>query len=252
ITEITEGIGDSGFRAGIIGEIGTMAVTATEERILRASARAQLATGAAISLHTHPNFRHGERIVGILTGEGVPVDRIIVGHMDENLVGFGPGLAHMDYHRRLADLGVWLQYDTFGAECYYDSTGLREPLDAERASAVAIIAARATSASCCSAWTSGSSRASSATAAWGTTICSPPSPSCSARPASATPRSRQCWWTTRARRSRSPSPEAARPALLLEFGDHGEMIRWPDTVHRGGAAQPDRLHPAAALPVRAD
>jgi len=142
ITEITDGIGDSGMRAGIIGEIGTMSVTPTEERILRASAHAQLATGAAISLHTHPNFRHGERIVGILTGEGVPVDRIIVGHMDENLVGFGPGLAHMDYHRRLADLGVWLQYDTFGAECYYDSTGLREPLDAERASAVAIIAAR--------------------------------------------------------------------------------------------------------------
>ena len=142
ITEITDGIGDSGFRAGIIGEIGTMAVTDSEERILRASARAQLATGAAISLHTHPNFRHGEQIVGILTGEGVPVDRIIVGHMDENLVGFGPGLAHMDYHRKLADLGVWLQYDTFGAECYYDGTGLREPLDSERASAVAIIAER--------------------------------------------------------------------------------------------------------------
>jgi phosphotriesterase-related protein len=62
--------------------------------------------------------------------------------MDENLVGFGPGLAYMDYHRKLADLGVWLQYDTFGAECYYDGTGLREPLDSERASAVAIIAAR--------------------------------------------------------------------------------------------------------------
>ena len=142
ITEITDGIGDSGIRAGIIGEIGTMSVSPAEDRILRASARAQLATGAAISLHTHPNFRHGEQIIGILTGEGVPTDRIIVGHMDENLVGFGPGLAHMDYHRRLADLGVWLQYDTFGAECYYDGTGLREPLDAERASAVAIIAAR--------------------------------------------------------------------------------------------------------------
>jgi phosphotriesterase-related protein len=142
ISEVSDGIGDSGIRAGIIGEIGTMSVTPIEERILRASARAQLATGAAISLHTHPGFRHGEQIVGILTAEGVPADRIIVGHMDENLVGLGPGLAHMDYHRRLADLGVWLQYDTFGAECYYDSTGLREPLDAERASAVAIIAAR--------------------------------------------------------------------------------------------------------------
>src|SRR5215472_12191335 len=41
-------------------------------------------------------------------------------------------------------------------------------------------------------------------------------------------------------------------ALLLEFGDDGEMIRRPDAVHRCGAAQPDRLHAAAALPMRAD
>jgi phosphotriesterase-related protein len=140
IREIEEGIDDTGIRAGIIGEVGTMSVTEMEVRILRASARAQLTTGAVISLHTHPDFRFGERIIGILTEEGVSVDRIIVGHMDENLVGFGPGLAHIDYHRKLADLGVWLQYDTFGAECYYDSTGLREPLDSERASAVATIA----------------------------------------------------------------------------------------------------------------
>ena len=140
IREIEEGIDDTGIRAGIIGEVGTMSVTETEVRVLRASARAHLATGAIISLHTHPNFRLGKKIIGILREEGVPVDRIIIGHMDENLVGFGPGLAHIDYHRELADLGVWLQYDTFGAECYYDSTGLREPLDAERASAVATIA----------------------------------------------------------------------------------------------------------------
>src|SRR5215831_14252084 len=41
-------------------------------------------------------------------------------------------------------------------------------------------------------------------------------------------------------------------ALLLELGDDGEMIRRPDAVHRGGAAQRDRLHAATALPVRAD
>jgi predicted metal-dependent phosphotriesterase family hydrolase len=53
--------------------------------------------------------------------------------MDENLVSFQPGLAHLDYHRRVADMGVYIQYDTFGAEWYYDQN--REPMDAERSSA---------------------------------------------------------------------------------------------------------------------
>ncbi len=142
VRDIEEGIEDTGIRAGIIGEVGTMKLTELEVRVLRASARAQLATGAAISLHTHPHFRFGEETVALLIEEGVPVDRIIVGHMDENLVTFEPGLAYLDYHYRLADLGVWLQYDTFGAECYYDSTGMREPLDSERACAVAAVSAR--------------------------------------------------------------------------------------------------------------
>jgi phosphotriesterase-related protein len=118
-----------------------MTVTEAEEKVLRASARAHLQTGAVISLHTHVDCRFGEQIIGILTEEGVQPHRIIVGHMDENLVAFGPGLAHIDYHRRLADLGVWLQYDTFGAEWYWDSISVREPMDAERAAAVATLAA---------------------------------------------------------------------------------------------------------------
>jgi phosphotriesterase-related protein len=116
-----------------------MTVSDAEVKILRASARAQLETGAAISLHLHPGFHHGVEVVNILREEGVAADRIIAGHMDEYLVDFGPGLAHMDYHRELADTGVWLQYDTFGAEGYYDSAGGREPLDAERAGAVAMM-----------------------------------------------------------------------------------------------------------------
>jgi phosphotriesterase-related protein len=135
IADIEKGIGDSEIQAGIIGEIGTSAVTAPEEKVLRASAAAHLATGVAISLHTHVDHRTAERSVAILEEEGVNPTRIIVGHMDENLVAFEPGLAHLDYHRRVADLGVYIQYDTFGAEWYYNQN--REPMDAERAWAVA-------------------------------------------------------------------------------------------------------------------
>jgi phosphotriesterase-related protein len=139
IKDIEEGIGDTDIRAGIIGEIGTSTFTDREQKVLRACARAHLATGVVISLHTHVNCRTGEDSVKLLKSEGVSPDRIIVGHMDENLVSFKPGLAHLDYHRRVADLGVYVQYDTFGAEWYYNQT--REPMDAERACAVATLVA---------------------------------------------------------------------------------------------------------------
>lgn len=137
--DLTEGIGDTGIRAGIIGEIGTSTFTEREQKVLRACAAAHLATGAAISLHTHVGCPTGEQSVRLLMEEGVAASRIIVGHMDENLVSFQPGLAHLDYHRRVADTGVYIQYDTFGAEWYYDQN--REPMDAERASAVATLIA---------------------------------------------------------------------------------------------------------------
>ena len=137
--DLTDGIGDTGVRAGIIGEIGTSTFTEREQKVLRACAAAHLATGAAISLHTHVGCPTGEQSVRLLIEEGVAASRIIVGHMDENLVSFQPGLAHLDYHRRVADTGAYIQYDTFGAEWYFDQN--REPMDAERASAVAALIA---------------------------------------------------------------------------------------------------------------
>ena len=51
--DISEGIADTDIRAGIIGEIGTSTFTEREQKVLHACARAHLATGAVISLHTH-------------------------------------------------------------------------------------------------------------------------------------------------------------------------------------------------------
>ena len=46
VKEIREGIGDSGVRCGVIGEIGcSWPLTDTECRVLRAAARAQKETG---------------------------------------------------------------------------------------------------------------------------------------------------------------------------------------------------------------
>ena len=64
IGEIIEGVGNTGIRAGIIGEIGSgNPVTAAEEKVLRAAAQAQLATrGLRLNIHrsVFPGPRCGE------------------------------------------------------------------------------------------------------------------------------------------------------------------------------------------------
>jgi phosphotriesterase-related protein len=143
VSAITEGIGGTDVKAGIIGEIATSTITPQETKVLKASAQASLATGAAISIHTELGCREGEKIVNLLTTEGVHPERIILGHMDENLVDLTPvpSLAHLDYHRRVLDLGAWVQYDTFGSENYYDSVWYPEPRDTERAAGLALLIA---------------------------------------------------------------------------------------------------------------
>ena len=48
VKEVTEGVDDTGIRCGVIGEIGTERkfITPAQERVFRASARAQLRTGS--------------------------------------------------------------------------------------------------------------------------------------------------------------------------------------------------------------
>jgi phosphotriesterase-related protein len=144
INDLTVGVDGTEVKAGIIGEIGTSTVTPQEAKVLRACAQAQLATGAAISLHTEYECREGEQIVKLLGDQGVQPERVIVGHMDENLVAFTPAptLAYLDYHRQVLDLGAWVQYDTFGSEWYMDdaeNTGLCEPRDTERVAGLATL-----------------------------------------------------------------------------------------------------------------
>ena len=52
VTELTDGVGDTGVRAGIIGEIGcSWPLTDNERKVLRAAATAQQETGAPVLIH---------------------------------------------------------------------------------------------------------------------------------------------------------------------------------------------------------
>jgi len=112
IDEITVGIADTGVRAGIIGELGTRRrfITPAEERVFRAAARSQLATGVAISTHTYWGGELAIEQARVLKDEGVSPDRIIIGHLGDR--------RDNDYHVRIADEGVWIQFDHIGKTEY--------------------------------------------------------------------------------------------------------------------------------------
>jgi phosphotriesterase-related protein len=107
VREITEGIGDTGVRAGIIGEIGTDKpwVSAQEERVHRAAAQASRRTGLAITTHSALS-RVGLEQLRLFDAEGADLSRVVVGHCD-----WQPDL---DYYLELMATGATIELDGFG------------------------------------------------------------------------------------------------------------------------------------------
>jgi len=132
--DLVEGISNTGIRSGIIGEIGTSGpLTETEERVLRAAARAQLRTHAAISVHPDAFYQGREHtirhILDILIEEGVPLNKVIICHIDDT--GF-----NLDFQRSLMEQDAFVEYDSFGSEIYFDSMNAHEAHDSQRVDAV--------------------------------------------------------------------------------------------------------------------
>ena len=111
VKELTEGVEDTGIRAGYIGEIGISEIFDDKERkILRAAALAQKDTGVAINVHINPWTINGLEAADILLDAGVSPDRICISHIDvENRV---------EYIYALLQRGVYVEFDNFGKEYY--------------------------------------------------------------------------------------------------------------------------------------
>ena len=106
IKEIEEGIEDTGVKAGIIKVASDRGgVTENEETVLRAAARACNATGTRISTHTWSPDRVGEEQVRILKDEGVDLNRVYVGHSNDD--------TDVEYLIGLLEEGVWLGLDRY-------------------------------------------------------------------------------------------------------------------------------------------
>ena len=122
---VLQGMYGTDVRAGILGELGTMSpIRPFEERQLRAAARVQRSTGVGINVHPAIWAHEHLRIIDILESAGADLGRVAISHCDQ--------LVEPDWHRRIAERGVLLCFDTFGAEFEYDGDGSREPTDTER------------------------------------------------------------------------------------------------------------------------
>lgn len=117
--DICEGIGDTGVRAGHIGEIGCEAFTPNELKVLRGAARAQRDTGSLLNIHQIPTAefpRNVHRILDMVEAEGGDLGKVVLSHMDRT----GP---FFETQREILSRGATIEYDGFGYEECHSAWG---------------------------------------------------------------------------------------------------------------------------------
>lgn len=109
VREIEVGIGNTGIRAGIIGEIGVShEMFPFEKKSLIAACRAQVRTNAPLMIHINPWSTQGRQAMQIVKEHGIAPEKVVICHADvEN---------REDYIFELLDMGVYVEFDNFGKE----------------------------------------------------------------------------------------------------------------------------------------
>lgn len=113
IRDITVGVGDTGIRSGIIGEIGcSFPFTDNEKKVLRACAIAQRRTGAAINIHPSIDDATMLENIDVLKDAGADLTRVAISHVD----GYGFNLST---RLKVLESGCFVEYDGFGQAIYH-------------------------------------------------------------------------------------------------------------------------------------
>ncbi len=113
VNDITVGVGNTGIRSGIIGEIGcSVPLTNNERKVLRAGAMAQRRTGAPMNVHPSMNDELVMENIKILKDAGADLSRVAISHVD----GFEYSLAT---RRKILESGCYVSYDGFGQLVYH-------------------------------------------------------------------------------------------------------------------------------------
>lgn len=112
VNDIEHGV--DGIRPGVVGEIGTDGpqITAIEERVHRAAARAANRTGLPLITHSLGSAV-GAAQLDLVQEEGLPAERVAIGHADT--------WPYPDYHLALVQRGAYLLFDTVRGQVPYET-----------------------------------------------------------------------------------------------------------------------------------
>jgi phosphotriesterase-related protein len=107
VRDATDGVGESGVRPGVIGEIGTDKpwLSALEERVHRAAARASRRTGLAITTHGVLSDV-GQAQLRVFEEEGADPARVVIGHADS--------FPSLDHYLAIVERGASVEFDFLG------------------------------------------------------------------------------------------------------------------------------------------
>ncbi|KAK9396204.1 phosphotriesterase-related protein [Crotalus adamanteus] len=128
VNEVLNGADGSNIKCGVIGEIGcSWPLTDSENRVLKATAHAQVQLGCPVIIHPGRNGDSPFQIIRILQEAGANISKTVMSHLDRTI---------FDEKKLLefAKLGCYLEYDLFGTEfiSYHMNPDIDMPSDNER------------------------------------------------------------------------------------------------------------------------
>lgn len=110
VRDIKIGVGDTGIRSGIIGEVGcSWPWTENEKKSVAAAVAAQRETGAPLLIHPGRDQKAPIEIANFIEREGGDLNRTVMSHVDIRIYD-------REILRELAATGIYVEYDTFGLE----------------------------------------------------------------------------------------------------------------------------------------
>jgi len=120
VQDVAVGVGDTGIRAGVIGEIGVerfgpeQPMNDSYRMSLRATAEAQRRTGAPVNAHPGHSPESPLEVIEELARAGADVTRVAISHIDRTI---------FDHATRveLAKTGCYLEYDMFSFEGWHQT-----------------------------------------------------------------------------------------------------------------------------------